>query len=239
MDVRQNTSGSGSDMLLYEFFSVPRDSSAVWWQAYHLGERLNVSKGAVVVAGGSISDALYVVEQGELWLFRTMLNGREKRLMRIGPGSVIGEVSLFDGVTNLSSIAAGKASVLYRFSKECVYKVLVPQYPDIALCLLRSLARKTRLFANQSVTLSVRELPLRICRFLRLQASMLPDGTMDRRIVPELNQQELASLLGVHRVTLNKALRDLERDGVIGPYSRHEVYVLNTQHFMELVEMEI
>ena len=132
-------------------------------------------------------------------------------------------------------IAAGKASVLYRFSKECVYKVLVPQYPDIALCLLRSLARKTRLFANQSVTLSVRELPIRICRFLRLQASMLPDGTMDRRIVPELNQQELASLLGVHRVTLNKALRDLERDGVIGPYSRHEVYVLNTQHFMELV----
>ena len=125
--------------------------------------------------------------------------------------------------------------MLYRFSKECVYKVLVPQYPDIALCLLRSLARKTRLFANQSVTLSVRELPIRICRFLRLQASMLPDGTMDRRIVPELNQQELASLLGVHRVTLNKALRDLERDGVIGPYSRHEVYVLNTQHFMELV----
>ena len=136
-------------------------------------------------------------------------------------------------------IAAGKASVLYRFSKECVYKVLVPQYPDIALCLLRSLARKTRLFANQSVTLSVRELPIRICRFLRLQASMLPDGSMDRRIVPELNQQELASLLGVHRVTLNKAMRDLERDGVIGPYSRHEVYVLNTQHFMELVEMEI
>ena len=67
MDVRQNTSGSGSDMLLYEFFSVPRDSSAVWRQAYHLGERLNVSKGAVVVAGGSISDALYVVEQVALY----------------------------------------------------------------------------------------------------------------------------------------------------------------------------
>ncbi len=239
MDVRQNASVSGSDMLLYEFFSVPGESSGVWRQAYHLGERLIAPKGSVVVAGGSVSDALYFVEQGELWLLRTMLNGREKRLMRIGPGSVIGEVSLFDGVTNLSSIAAGKTSVLYRFSRECVYNVLVPQYPDIALCLLRVLARKTRLFANQSVTLSVRELPIRICRFLRLQASMLPDGGMDRRIVPELNQQELASLLGVHRVTLNKALRDLERDGVIGPYSRHELYVLDIERFMELVEMEI
>ncbi|MFQ9867016.1 MAG: helix-turn-helix domain-containing protein [Bilophila wadsworthia] len=35
---------------------------------------------------------------------------------------------------------------------------------------------------------------------------------------PGLNQQELANLLGVHRVTLNKALRELEREAVLGPY---------------------
>ena len=49
----------------------------------------------------------------------------------------------------------------------------------------------------------------------------------------------LAQELGVNPNTVQKAYQLLERDGVIGPYSRHEVYVLNTQHFMELVEMEI
>lgn len=239
MDTGETVHMTERDTLLYEFFAVPGESFAVWRQAYPLGERLKVPKGAIVVAGGSVSDALYIVEQGELWLCRTMFSGREKRLMRIGPGAVIAEVSLFDGVPNLSNIVAGKASVLYRFSRDCVYNILVPRYPDIVLCLLRILARKTRLFANQSVTLSVRELPIRICRFLRLQAAMLPDGSMERRIVPDLNQQELASLLGVHRVTLNKALRELEREGVIGPYSKHEVYVLDMAHFIELAEMEI
>ena len=49
----------------------------------------------------------------------------------------------------------------------------------------------------------------------------------------------VASEAGVNPNTVQKAYTMLERDGVIGPYSRHEVYVLNTQHFMELVEMEI
>ena len=51
---------------------------------------------------------------------------------------------------------------------------------------------------------------------------------------PGLNQQELANLLGVHRVTLNKALRELEREAVLGPYSRDEVYIVDMERFHEL-----
>jgi len=39
-------------------------------------------------------------------------------------------------------------------------------------------------------------------------------GAPNPRVSPGLNQQELANLLGVHRVTLNKALRALERGAV-------------------------
>jgi len=54
-------------------------------------------------------------------------------------------------------------------------------------------------------------------------------------VSPGLNQQDLANLLGVHRVTLNKSLRELEKSGVLGPYSRDEVYILDRKRFNELV----
>ena len=44
----------------------------------------------------------------------------------------------------------------------------------------------------------------------------------------------VANLLGVHRVTLNKALRELEREAVLGPYSRDEVYIVDMERFHEL-----
>ena len=89
------------------------------------------------------------------------------------------------------------------------------------------------MLCNQWVSLSLEELPPRICRFLHLR--MRDDGgAPNPRVSPGLNQQELANLLGVHRVTLNKALRELEREAVLGPYSRDEVYIVDMERFHEL-----
>ena len=35
-------------------------------------------------------------------------------------------------------------------------------------------------------------------------------------------------------MTLNKALRELEREAVLGPYSRDEVYIVDMERFHEL-----
>jgi len=67
----------------------------------------------------------------------------------------------------------------------------------------------------------------------RRETQVLKDGPLV--VSPVLNQQELANLLGVHRVTLNKCLRELEKAGVLGPYSRDEVYILDRVRFDKLV----
>mgnify|MGYP000008902365 FL=1 len=128
---------------------------------------------------------------------------------------------------------AGTDCVVYAFSRDCVLHEILPNYPALTLALLHSLASKVRVLCNQSVSLSLEELPPRICRFLHLR--MRDDGgAPNPRVSPGLNQQELANLLGVHRVTLNKALRELEREAVLGPYSRDEVYIVDMERFHEL-----
>lgn len=124
---------------------------------------------------------------------------------------------------------------VYAFSRKCVLNEILPQNPELTAALFRTLAIKVRVLINQTVCLSLDDLPARICKYLNLrrEAQILKDGPLV--VCPVLNQQELASLLGVHRVTLNKSLRELEKAGVLGPYSRDEVYILDRVRFDELV----
>lgn len=41
----------------------------------------------------------------------------------------------------------------------------------------------------------------------------------------------MASLLGVHRITLYKVLRQQEEQGLFGPFERHAVTILRPEEF--------
>lgn len=216
-----------------EFMKI-RPEAEAWRQVLHLGCRLHFPKGAEILYQGESGRALYLLERGEVRMVRISLEGKEKILWSGGPGAMFGETPFFDETPQKSSFMAAADCVAHAFPRRVVMEQILPRRPDLVLALFRSLASKTRVLANQSVCLSMEGLPSRICKYLRLRmAPDAPEGSAPR-IRPGLNQQELANLLGVHRVTLNKALRDLEKDLVLGPYSRDEVYVLDLARFHDL-----
>ncbi|HML59283.1 Crp/Fnr family transcriptional regulator [Solidesulfovibrio sp.] len=217
-----------------EFVKISSVAGA-WRQVLHYGKRCRFPKGAEILPGGTTGEHLFFIDQGEVRLQRITRDGREKLLLSLHPGAIVGETPFFDEVPSCSTIVAATDCVLYSFSKDCVVGELIPRYPALAMALLQTLAAKVRVLCNQSVRLSLDDLPSRICTFLHLRAHMLEDGSMAARVSPGLNQQELANLLGVHRVTLNKALRELERESILGPYTRDEVYILDDKRFQELI----
>lgn len=220
-----------NESKLLEFTHIPPEAG-VWRKVLHLGSRLLFPKGAEIMHGGQIGAYLYFVDRGEVRLMRTTLDGREKILMSMREGSVTGETPFFDDVPACSSIVAATDCVVYAFSRDCVLHDILPHHPDLTWALLHSLASKVRVLCNQSVSLSLADLPARICRFLHLR---LKEGESGHPSVsPGLNQQELANLLGVHRVTLNKALRELEKESILGPYSKEEVYIVDMERFRRL-----
>lgn len=227
---RQGADVETNEAKLIEFTHIPPEAG-VWRQVLHLGNRLIFHKGSEIMHSGQEGAYLYFLYQGEVRLMRTTLDGREKILMCMTAGGVTGETPFFDEVPAHSSIVAATDCVVYAFSQDCVRHEIIPHYPELTLALLQSLASKVRVLCNQSVSLSLEELPSRICRFLRLRVR---DGDNAPCVSPGLNQQELANLLGVHRVTLNKALRELEKESIIGPYAKDEVYILDMDRFLEL-----
>ncbi len=217
-----------------EFSRIPSVAEC-WRKVLSQGRRMKFAKGTHVSSHGSDAGSLYYLERGEIWLLRTTRDGREKIIWAIGPDSLFGETPFFDELPARSAMVAAEDCTVYAFARQCVLSQILPAHPDLMLALFRSLALKVRVLSNQAVSLSLDDLPSRICKYLHLRRPADAPEKGPLVVSPGLNQQDLANLLGVHRVTLNKSLRELEKSGVLGPYSRNEVYVLDRKRFDELV----
>jgi CRP-like cAMP-binding protein len=217
-----------------EFFRIPSVAES-WRTVLSQGRRMKFRKGAQIFSRNVNEDYIYFLDSGEVWLTRTTLDGREKIIWSIGPDSLFAETPFFDEFPSKSSIIAGMDCTVYAFSRKCVMEDILPGNPELMLAVFRSLAFKVRVLINQASSLSLDDLSSRICKYLHLRHREDVGETGPLVVSPGLNQQELANLLGVHRVTLNKALRELEKVGVLGPYTRDEVYILDRERFEELV----
>lgn len=205
-----------------------------WHDVLQYGNRIERPKGHELLPGGKCWKTLYYLAKGEVQLIRLLPDGRERLLwVGIAP-NIVGECPFFDQMPASSSLIVSKPSVLYAFSETWVHNTLLVKYPKLALSLLRSMANKLRVMHNQTVCVSMDSLPSRICKFLYQR--LIPNlGKQQNYVEPGLTQQELASLLSTHRVTLNKALRELENEGILSPYSRKEVYILDMDRFLDFL----
>ncbi|HCU67665.1 MAG TPA: Crp/Fnr family transcriptional regulator [Desulfomicrobium sp.] len=217
-----------------EFSRIPSVAEC-WRRVLSQGRRMKFAKGTHISSYGADAGTLYYLERGEIWLTRSTMDGREKIIWAIGPDSLFGETPFFDELPARSAMVAAVDCTVYAFARQCVLSQILPAHPDLMLALFKSLALKVRVLSNQAVSLSLDDLPSRICKYLHLRQKDDISEKAPLVVSPGLNQQDLANLLGVHRVTLNKSLRELEKSGVLGPYSRDEVYILDRKRFNELV----
>ena len=61
--------------------------------------------GSMILRQGDPSADLYIIREGEVAV-RVQQNGGECELVRLGPGSVFGEMALFDGYPRSASVVA-------------------------------------------------------------------------------------------------------------------------------------
>ena len=60
-------------------------------------EAVDLPRDAVLIRRGDAGDALYFVEHGELSVLVTLVDGTVKRVRKLGPGTVVGEMALYSG----------------------------------------------------------------------------------------------------------------------------------------------
>ena len=169
---------------------------------------VTLARGDSLFHEGDPGDRLYVVMEGKVKLHRTSPDGRENMLAVLGPGELIGELSLFDPGPRTATATAVTDTRLARLKKSSL-RPWLNNRPEIAEQLLRVLARRLRRTNDALADLIFTDVPGRVAKNLLQMAGRF--GTRDGgvlRVTHDLTQEELAQLVGASRETVNKALAD-------------------------------
>lgn len=165
-------------------------------------------RGEVLFEEGDPGTRLYIITEGKIKLGHTSPDGRENLLAVLGPGEIIGELTLFDpGPRSTTATAVSPVSLLYLDHSDLVTTLY--NNPSMSKHMLRALARRMRRTNESLADLVFSDVPGRVAKALLDLADRFGTQTEAGIHVPhDLTQEELAQLVGASRETVNKSLAD-------------------------------
>jgi CRP/FNR family transcriptional regulator, cyclic AMP receptor protein len=173
----------------------------------------SLSRGDLIFAEGDVGDALYVIEDGKVKIFRSAADGRENMLAVLGPQEMFGELSLFDPSPRTASASAVTDCLLLVFPHDAL-RPWLNEHPEVAPALLQALAQRLRRTNEALADLVFTDVPGRVAKTLLSLADRFGHTESGGiRVNHDLTQEELAQLVGASRETVNKALADFAGRG--------------------------
>ena len=174
---------------------------------------IDIGRGDVLFHEGEPGDRLYVIREGKIKLGTRSTDGRENLLAVLGPGEMIGELSLFDPGTRPATATAISDAVVLEMGHHDLSTWLAST-PAVAEHLLQALARRLRRTNEALADLVFSDVPGRVAKALLDLSSRFGRPVDDGiRVAHDLTQEELAQLVGASRETVNKALADFAARG--------------------------
>jgi CRP/FNR family transcriptional regulator, cyclic AMP receptor protein len=162
----------------------------------------------VVYNQGDVSDALFFIVSGYVKSGRLGSTGRPPLTTVCGPGEIVGEMSLLDGGRRGSTVSVLEDAELLVISRELMTRLLESS-PALARSMLQLTARRFRSLTDRFESLSSLGVPERLAgavlKLAKKYGSASPNGEVTIPI--RLSQQDLGSLVGTCRETVNKMLR--------------------------------
>ena len=188
-------------------------------------DTVNLNKGQVLFNEGERGERLYIITDGKMKLGHTSSDGRESLLAVLGPGELLGELSLFDPGPRTATATALTETSLMGLGHNALRPWLTGR-PEVAEALLQALALRLRRTNEQMADLVFSDVPGRVAKtLLELGEKVgrpLPDGI---HVTHDMTQEELAQLVGASRETVNKALADFAARGWIRLESRSVILI--------------
>lgn len=184
------------------------------------------SPGATIFDQGASGDTGYVVMSGKVKVAQSTRRGSVQLLALLGPGEVVGELSLFDGGPRSASAQAVGPVVLSTFDRSVVTEVMGTSSAAEAW-LIRQLAHRLRRAVEATSLLAFADAPTRLAALLVDLARRfgMPIGH-DIVVEHGLTQVELAQLAGMTRESVNKGLSSFAARGWIS-VSKGCIYILD------------
>lgn len=174
----------------------------------------------VLFLASDLGDGCYRIDEGLLKVTMVSRSGSERILAFFGPGAIVGELSMIDGLPRSASVVAVRDSKL-SFLSRAAFEAFAQAHPDVYKSLVKLLA--TRLRETDGVVAAGSFLPLkgRVASTLLELAENFGQDVGSGRIVirQKIGQSDIAAMAGIARENVSRILNDWKRRKLVSRLS--------------------
>jgi CRP/FNR family transcriptional regulator, cyclic AMP receptor protein len=180
--------------------------------------RLNTDE--VLFLVGDTGDGCYRVDDGLVKVVMVSHAGNERILAFLGPGAIVGELSIIDQLPRSANVVAVRPAVL-SFLSRTDFRDFARKHPQVYESFVALLAARLR---ETDMTIAAGTfLPLQgrvACTLLELAQEFGHDVGAGRIVIRQkIGQSDLAAMAGIARESVNRILNDWKRRKLVSTMS--------------------
>lgn len=203
-----------------------------WEEVLHLATHRVYPKNSVIPHHEL--PGIYYVAKGIVVISYTSSCGRERKALYIEPGSLFNEARSLTGYEPGGRFTCIKDVELYAFPEGLLRNLdFIRSYPHLVRNLLHTMGAKILIHYSFLADMGIGSHLAHIARFL-LGLSAKHGNVKEFK--PQVTQQELADLLGIHRATLARSLQQLKQQGVIASFTCRKILITDMPRLQRLAE---
>jgi CRP/FNR family transcriptional regulator len=186
------------------------------------GERTQrLRAGETLFDRGDVGDGCYWLHRGVLAVCVASPTGEQRILAILGPGAIVGELAMIDGLPRSATIQAIRDCDL-TFVSRASFSAMLQQHPELYIDIARTLAARLRQSDEDMVASTFLTVRARVARALLQFAGQLGEdvGAGRIRIRHGITQSDLAAMAGVARESVSRTLREWHRQKIVEGSSR-------------------
>ena len=181
---------------------------------------------ANIITAEAPGEVVYIIQSGTVKIHIDQADGRDVILAILGPGDIVGEMSLIDSSGRSASVITLEESILYWMSgrdfQECLRTM-----PTVSQNLVRILSMRVRLANELIQALANLDVHGRVARQLLAFAERYgqPDADGGVFIPIRVTQGDIADLVGASRKRVNTVIVTFKEQGLVSVDEKNYITV--------------
>lgn len=193
--------------------------------------KTKLTAGQILMSANQPGDVAYIVLEGSVKITFRDDSNRAVILALLGPGEIVGEMSLVDRLQRSATVIAQEECRLLVINRS-IFSDCLERYNKMTVALTKILSRRIRLANAQIQSLSTLDVQGRIARQLLTFAREYcdkPNSSGEMTIPVRLTQTDLAALVGATRVRVNQVIAPWRHAGYIRISADYRITVANPE----------
>ncbi|OCL26390.1 Crp/Fnr family transcriptional regulator [Orenia metallireducens] len=186
-------------------------------------------KGDTICFEGLEANTLYIINEGEIKLFKCTKDGKEQILHILTAGDFFGELNLLKGGQYSFSAEAITSTKLCTLTKDKMKSIILDK-PEIALKIMETLADRVNSLETLAQNLATNEVEVRLAyMLLKLKKEYGVETPQGIEMKIPITREDMSNYTGVARETVSRKLKSFEEEGIIKLVGNKKIIILDEE----------